>query len=57
MDFQSFPLHLAYSFQHFEPIQYVNNLFRSLFTFQINDPNCKVTIDLDYFPSLSELVV
>jgi hypothetical protein len=44
-----------YSFQHFEPIQYVNNLSKSLITFQINDP--KVTINLDDFPSLSELMV
>ncbi len=41
-----------YNFQHFEPIQYVNGLFRSLPTFQVND--FKVNIDLDDFPSLSE---
>jgi hypothetical protein len=33
MDFQSIPLHIAYNFQHFEPIQYVNGLSRSLPTF------------------------
>jgi hypothetical protein len=43
MEFQSIPLHIMYSFQYFEPIQYVNGLTSSLFTFQINDP--KVTID------------
>jgi hypothetical protein len=55
MDFQSIPLHITHYFQHFEPIQYVNSLFRSLPTFQINDP--KVTIDLKDFRSLSKLVV
>jgi hypothetical protein len=49
MNFQSIPLHITYNFQHFEPIQYVNGLFRFLFTFQINDP--KITIDLNDFPS------
>jgi hypothetical protein len=33
MDFQSIPLHITYNFQIFEPIQYVNGLFKSLFTF------------------------
>jgi hypothetical protein len=51
MDFQSIPLHIAYGSQHFELIQCVNNLFRFLLTFQINDP--KVTIDLDDFLSFS----
>jgi hypothetical protein len=55
MDFQSILLHITYSSQHFEPIQYVSNLSKSLLTFQINDP--KVTIDLDDFPSLSELMM
>ncbi len=41
---------ITYSSQHFEPIQYVNGLSRSLLTFQVNDS--KVTIDLDDFPSL-----
>jgi hypothetical protein len=50
MDFQSIPLHITYSFQHFKLIQYVNSLFRSLPTFQINDP--KVTIDLNDFQLL-----
>jgi hypothetical protein len=55
MEFQSIPLHITYSFQHFEPIQYVNGLTRFLLTFQINDP--KVTIDLDDFPFPLELVL
>jgi hypothetical protein len=55
MDFQSIPLHIVYCSQHFEPIQCVNNLSRSLTTFQINDP--KVTMILDDFPLLSKLVV
>jgi hypothetical protein len=49
------PLHISYSFQHSEPIQYVISLFRSLLTFQINDP--KVTIDLNDFPSFSKSMV
>jgi hypothetical protein len=52
MDFQSIPLHIAYNSQHFEPIQYVNGLFRSSPTFQVNDS--KVNIDLDDFSSLSK---
>jgi hypothetical protein len=55
MEFESIPLHISYRSQHFEPIQYVNGLFKSLFTFQIIDP--KVMIDLDDFPSPLELVV
>jgi hypothetical protein len=55
MDFQSIPLHIKYSFQHFKPIQYVNGLFEFWPTFQVNDP--KVTIDLDDFSSLSETMV
>jgi hypothetical protein len=55
MDFQSIALHITYSFQHFEPIQYVNGLSRSLPTFQMND--FKITIDLNDFSSLSELMV
>jgi hypothetical protein len=47
MDFQSIPLHIMYSSQHFEPIQYVNSLSRSLLTFQVNDS--KVTIDFNDF--------
>jgi hypothetical protein len=31
--FQSILLHITYNSQHFEPIQYVNDLFRSLFNF------------------------
>jgi hypothetical protein len=41
-----------YSSQHFEPIQYVNGLHRSLPTFQVNDS--KINIDLGDFPSLSK---
>jgi hypothetical protein len=37
--------------QHFEPIQYVNGLFKFLLTFQVNDS--KVSIDLNVFPSSS----
>jgi hypothetical protein len=55
LNFQSIPLHIAYNYQHFEPIRYVNGLFKHLPTFQINDP--KITIDLNDFPSLSKLVV
>jgi hypothetical protein len=55
MDFQFIPLHIMYNFQHFELIQYVNGLSRSLPTFQVNDP--KITIDLNGFPSLSKSVV
>jgi hypothetical protein len=51
MDFQSIPLRIMYNFQHFEPIQYVNGLFKSLPTFQVN--NSKVNIDLDDFSSFS----
>ncbi len=55
MDFQSTPLHITYSFQHFELIQYVDGLSKFLLTYQINDP--KVTINLNDFPYLSKLVV
>jgi hypothetical protein len=47
MDFQSIPLHITYNSQHFEPIQYVNSLSRSLLIFQVNNSN--VTIDLNDF--------
>jgi hypothetical protein len=50
MDFQSIPLYIKYSSQHFELIQYANGLFTFLFAYQVNDP--KVIIDLDDFPSL-----
>ncbi len=52
MNFQSIPLHITYNSRHFESIQYVNGLSRSLPTFQVNDS--KVTIDLDDFPSFSK---
>jgi hypothetical protein len=55
LDFQSILLHIAYSFQHFEPIQYVNGLFKSFLTFQVNDS--KVIIFLNDFPSLLESMV
>ncbi len=55
IDFESIPLHITYSSQHVEPIQYVNGSSKSLPTFQINDP--KVTIDLDDFPFFSKSVV
>jgi hypothetical protein len=45
----------VYTFQHLEPIQYVDGLFKSLPIFLVNDP--KVTIDLDDFPFVSKLVV
>jgi hypothetical protein len=55
MDFQFIPLHIIYNFQHFEAIEYVNGLFRSLFGFQTNDH--KVHIYLNDFPSFSELMM
>jgi hypothetical protein len=55
MDFQFIPLHIVYNFQHFEPIQHFNGLSKYLPTFEVNEP--KVTIDLDDFPSLSNLMV
>jgi hypothetical protein len=55
MDFQSIPSHIVYNFQHFEPIQYVNGLPRSLLTFQGNDS--KFTINLNDFPFLLEPVM
>ncbi len=55
IDFQSISLHIAYNFQHFEPIQYVNGLSKSLSTFQVNDSNGN--IDLNDFPSLLKFVM
>ncbi len=55
MDFQSISLHITYNFQHFELIQHVNGLSRSLPTFQVNDS--KVTMDWNDFSSLSRLVM
>jgi hypothetical protein len=52
MDFQFIPLHIVYNFQHSKPIEYFNDLFRSLPTFQRND--CKVHIDLDDFRYFSK---
>jgi hypothetical protein len=49
-------VYITYNSENFEPIKiYVNGLFSFLPTFQVNDP--KVTIDLDGFPFLLELVV
>jgi len=55
MNFQSIPLHIVYSFQHFEPNEYVNGLSTYTFIFQMNDP--KVHKNLDGFPSFSELMM
>jgi hypothetical protein len=55
MDFQFIPLHIVYNFQHFEAIEYVNGLFRSLISFQTNDH--KVHIYLNDFPSFFELMM
>ncbi len=52
MDFQSIPLHITYNSQHFEPIQYVNDIYKFLPTFQAND--FKVAIDLNDCPTFSE---
>jgi hypothetical protein len=54
MDFQSIPLHIAYNFQDFEPIEYVNGLSWLSPIFQANNP--KVHIDLDDFPFFWELM-
>jgi hypothetical protein len=48
MDFQSIPLHITYNFQHFEPIQHVNGIYRSSPIFQVH--NSKVNINLNDFP-------
>jgi hypothetical protein len=55
MDFQFIPMHIIYNFQHFEAIEYVNGLFRSLLSFRTNDH--KVHIYLNDFPSFSELMM
>jgi len=55
MFFQSILLHIMYNFQHFEPIQYVNGLSKSLPTFQINDP--KVIIYFNDFPFVLKSMV
>ncbi len=51
---QGLPL-VTYSSQHFRPIQYVNGLFKSLLTLQVN--NSKINIDLNDFSSFSESMV
>jgi hypothetical protein len=45
INFQSFPLYIVYNFQHFESIEYVNGILRSLHTFWTNDH--KVIKDVD----------
>jgi hypothetical protein len=50
--FSIYPFTCKYNFQHFQPIQYVNGLSRSLLTFQINDS--KITIDFNDFLSFLE---
>jgi hypothetical protein len=35
MDFQSIPLEITYSFQHFEPIEYVNGLSKKGILFRL----------------------
>jgi hypothetical protein len=52
-----FVTYIAYNFQHFESIEYINGLsWTSLFTFfQANDP--KIHIDLDDFSSFLELMM
>jgi len=52
MDFRFIPLHIACNSQHFGPIQYVNGLFKSSPTFQLNES--KISIDLNDFPSFLE---
>jgi hypothetical protein len=54
MDFQFIPLHVVYSSQHFDPIEYVNGPFQSSPIFRVND--AKVHIDLDDFPSFLKLM-
>ncbi len=56
MDFQSIPLHITYTSQHFESIQYVNGLSRSLLIFQVHDSkvlkklkNSNGTLSFDYW--------
>jgi hypothetical protein len=53
MDFQFIPLHITYSSQHIEPIQYVNGLFWSSSTFQVNDS--KISINLNDFLSFFKI--
>jgi len=48
MNFQSIPLYIVYSSQHFEPIVYGNSPFRSSLIFRAHD--AKIHIDLDDFP-------
>jgi hypothetical protein len=52
MDFQTIPLYIACSSQHFEPLDYFNGALRSFHVFQIN--YLKVIINLDEFPSILE---
>jgi hypothetical protein len=52
MNFQTIPLYITCSSQHFEQLDYFNGAPRSLHVFRINDP--KVIINLDEFPSFLE---
>ncbi len=52
MNFQSIPIHIAYNFKHFEPIEYDNGAHKFFHAFEPNDP--KVTINLDEFPLFLE---
>ncbi len=55
MEFQSIPLNIMYSFQHFKSIQYVNGLTNSLFTFKLMIP--KLPYILNDFSFLLELIL
>jgi len=49
MHFQYILSHIAYNFQHFEPIEYVYALFWSSPIFQVNDPKVRIKLDDFYF--------
>jgi len=51
-DFQSIPLHITYNFQHFEPIEHVNNVSKILHVLKTNNPN--MIFNLDKFLSCSK---
>jgi thymidine kinase len=55
MDFQFVLLHIAYEFQHFEPIEYANSVARFILTFETNDS--KAIINLNEFSFLSKPMV
>jgi len=54
-DFQYIPLHVTYTFQHFEPIEYVNGVFNFLHVFKTNNP--KMILNLDEFLSCSKSMI